>query len=217
MYRQLLLTEFRCNRFFLCIAIIINLLSFSVTAYQQAGTSSYIAWTLISFFILLVVTTSLAGNEKRNRLFMQLPVNATQVFLAGWGFVLIWLALQISAWLLFAILFDDNLRSGSILEFLNGGLGVAVMIATISIGIDLSAFRPAFLQWLYIGLIVLLLLVAVNLEITAGTIGEDQGFYMVPFSMIDDGALRFSATVVTLVGLVFLDYLVFRFSDNYLT
>lgn len=216
MYKQLLLTEFRCNRFFLGIALAINVLSFSVSAYQQAGTSLYIAWTLLSFFILLVVTTSLAGNEKRNRLFMQLPVNATQVFLAGWGFVLIWLALQISAWLLFALFFDDELSSGSVLEYLNGGLGVAVMIAIISIGLDLSAFRPAFFQWLYIGLIVLLLVIAVNLEISIGTIGEDQRFYVVPFSMIEDGVLRLSVSVVALLALLFLDYIVFRFSDSYL-
>lgn len=131
--------------------------------------------------------------------------------------MLILLAVQISAWLLFAVFFNDNLKSESILNYFNGGLGVAVMIATISIGIHLSAFRPALFQWLYIAIIVSLLAIAVNLEISAATLGEDQGIYLIPFSMIEESAFRLGATVATLLFLLILDYLVFRFSDNYLT
>lgn len=215
MFKQLVITEFHCNRTFLCISGLINAVCFIVVGIQQPETPTFMIWTLLSFYILLSIAASYAGQEKRNRQYIQLPFNANQVFLAGWSFVLVWLVLQVCSWLLFGIVHDEQFDNEAIVEVISAGIGTAIVLTIISVGIDLSAFRPAFVQWLYIGLVVSLIVLASNLDIDIGMRRNEEGFHIFPLSLIADGGLQLGTGIALLCGGLILNFLVFRYSDSY--
>lgn len=215
MFKQLLITEFQCNRTFLGLSALSNAACFILLGIQQPETPTFMIWTLISFYIFLSIAASYAGQEKRNRQYMQLPFNANQVFLAGWSFVLIWLVLQVCSWLLFGIVYDEQLDSEALMEIINAGIGTAIVMTIISIAIDLGAFRPAFVRWLYIGFVVSLIALAAGLDLDIGMQRDEEGFHIFPLSILFEGGPQFGIGVMLLSGGLFLNYLVFRNSDSY--
>lgn len=216
MFKQLLIVEFRCNRNILVLSLLINLLCFAVLGSQQAVAEMYIVATMFSFYILLSVAAAAAATEKRNRLYMQLPVNAQQIFLTGWSFVLIWLLLQICAWVLYAALFEPEINSVQLMEYASIGVGSGLVIALISIGIDLGGFRPGYFQWLYIGSVIILFVIAVSKDLSVVLVSGEEGIRVLPITALIDGVGDLGLAFILMLGALFANYLVFRYSDSYL-
>lgn len=173
--------------------------------------------TMIAFWASLIVAASKAGHEKRDRQYMQLPVSVTEVFLACWTYVLALLAILLLSWLGYGLMFGETGFFNLLAESVKLGLGVAIFTVIVSIGIDLSAFRPAYVQWLYIGGILLLLGITIQLDVSVGIIGrDDQGIQIFPLALLENNPLEIILGVV-IFGLLFLaDYLVYRNSDSYI-
>ena len=216
MYKQLLILEFQTNRFFLALSLTINLLAFILLGSGGAETPAFIVITLISFYVLLSIAASFASNEKRNRQYIQLPVNPSQIFAAGWSFVLIWLLVQTCSWVLYAMVFEADFNNAALVEYLGVGVGTGLIVALISIGIDLFAFRPLILRWLYIVLIVNLFALAVRFDISVGMVRNESGFHVLPITELIHTRGDLAGGLLFVLVFVFLDYLVFRNSDNYL-
>ena len=216
MYKHLLILEFQTNRFFLALSLTVNLLAFLLLGSSGAETPSFIVVTLISFYVLLSIAASYASNEKRNRQYIQLPVNATQIFMAGWSFVLVWLLLQTCSWVLYGIVFESDFDNAALVEYLGVGIGTGLVVALISIGIDLFSFKPLILRWLYIVVMVNLFALAVRFDISVGMVRNETGFHVLPITEVINTRGDLATGVLFVLVFVFLNYLVFRNSDNYL-
>jgi hypothetical protein len=216
MFKRLFYTELESNRTFLLLALAINVFLFFFMGYREQELLAFVGSSLFSFWILLIVMASTSSHEKRTRLYTQLPVTSRQIFCAGWALVLAWLALQVLVWIIFGLVYTEDFSAVVIGEMLTFAIGAALFVVVISIGIDLGAFRPAYLRWLYIAVLVFLLVMAGVTETWIGLIGNDERFGFYPMALLDDLSLELMLSTILLVLVLLLDYLVFRFSDNYL-
>ena len=132
--------------------------------------------------------------------------------------VMVWLAVQVCCWALYSQIFPaDALRFATLTECLNSGLGVAIVIAMISIGIDLGAFRPAYVQWVYIISMLFLLVVVSRLGFSVGLdLFEDAGVRVLPFDLMGDSLLATGAALTFFLAAFLADYLIFKHCDSYL-
>lgn len=216
MYRQLIKTEFDANKIILLVWLLLNCAFFINMGYQQSPIYTYMGFSLVSFWVMITISASVAGHEKRVRLYAELPVTPRHSFIASWGFVLIWMFIQIIAWMLYGSLFEeefDNAQAGSALIF---GLGALIFTAIISIGIDLGAFKPRYVQWLYILLMAVLLAAALHSGISVGLLGTDTGIHFYPVSLLDNLMLEIVVSAGLALLLLVINYLIFCRSDSYL-
>lgn len=216
MFKRLFYTELESNRTFLLLALAINVFLFFFMGYREQELLAFVGSSLFSFWILLIIMASTSSHEKRTRLYTQLPVTSRQIFCAGWALVLLWLALQVFAWILFGLVYTEDFSAVEIGELLVFAIGAALFVVLIAIGFDLGAFRPAFLRWLYISVLAFLLVVAGVTETSIGLIGNDERFGFYPMALLDNLSLELMLSAVLLLLFLLLDYFVFRFSDNYL-
>lgn len=216
MFKRLLVTELQTNSKFLMASLAINIVLFVFLGYQGEEPYAFMGGSLLSFWVLLIVATSVSGHEKRGRLLVQLPVTLRQIFAAGWSFVLIWLLLQILAWVLYGFVFIDEFTTAEAVSVINVGLGAAVFLIIVAIGIDLGAYSPAYYQWLYIFFAAALLVLAISADMSFGFIANDDGFRFFPVALLENLPLEFALSAAMLIALLAIDYLVFQNCDNYL-
>ena len=101
------------------------------------------------------------------------------------------------------------------MEGISAGIGTAIVMTIISVGIDPGKFRLAFLQWLYIGLVVSLIVLASNLNIDTCMQRSEEGFHFFPLSLIADGGLQLGTGIVLLSSGLILNYPIFLYRDSY--
>jgi hypothetical protein len=216
MVKSLIRTEFDANKFLLMVWLALNCVFFLFLGVRGSPVYAYMGLSIVNFWIMITVCASIAGHEKRVRLYAELPVTARQAFIAGWAFVLIWMAMQTLAWMLYGWIFEeefDAMRAGQVLTF---GLGSVAFIVVISIGIDLGSFRPRYLQWIYIVVMAALLAGAILNDISVGVLGSESGIRFYPIALLDNLQLEIQASIVVVFVLLLANYLVFRNSDSYL-
>lgn len=216
MYRQLIKTTLDANKMILLFSLAVNVFFFVLMGSRGAGIFSFMGPSILSFWILLTVLASVDGQEKRTRFCIQLPVTTTEVFFAGWFVVLSWLALHVVAWILYGLLFSNEFTAIHIGELVVSGLGAALIVLIISIGIYLGNYKPAFVQWLYIFSMVLLIAGAIYFDIWIGIIGDGEGFRLYPFALLENLGMELFLSSLLLAVLLASNYLVFQYSDNYL-
>jgi len=217
MFKQLLITEIDANKKLLIASFVINLMFFfPFGPGSDLSMGEFISLTLVSFWILVVVSAVISGDEKRTRQYTQLPVTSTQIFVASWMMIIVWLCAQISVWLMYGLFFESDFSSYLAAEAISTGLGALILISAFSIGFDLGAFRPAYVRWLYIGTVFALFLLLINMDISLDVEDSIDGFVVFPVGLFFDGTMEMLLSAVFLMGLLVANYLVFRFSDNYL-
>lgn len=217
MYSKLLMTELDANKFILLPFLAIVIFFFIYLGIGEQETEEFMMASMITFWASLIVAASKAGHEKRDRQYMQLPVSASEVFLACWTYVLALLAILLLGWVGYGLTYGETGFFSVLAEALKLGLGVAVITAVVSIGIDLGAVRPAYLQWIYIGSVVLLLAIAVQLDVSVGVIGNDEeGIQIFPLALLDNSALEITIGVALFAVLFLADYLIYRNSDSFI-
>lgn len=216
MYSRLIKTEFDANKLLLLVWLVLNCIFFLFLGFQGSPIYAYMGISIVNFWIMLTVCASIAGHEKRVRLYAELPVTVRQSFVAGWAFVLLWMAMQILAWILYGWIFDeefDATQAGQVLTF---GLGSIAFIVIISIGIDLGSFKPRYLQFIYIVVMAALLGAAILNDISVGVLGSESGIHFYPVAMLNDLGLEIQLSIVIVLLLLLANYLIFRNSDSYL-
>lgn len=157
MFRTLLWTEFNANRLFLATTLLINtffLLLMGV--FDDRPLDTYIGATTVAFVINLSILAINQSDQRRMRLYAQLPVDPSQVFWACWLFVLLWMALQCLSWLLYGLLFETDFVGLSLPLVGSHALRLLAIIALVSVLLDLSRVEPPYWQWLAVSVVVLL-------------------------------------------------------------
>ena len=216
MFKTLAYTELDANKTILLLSLAINVLLFSTMAIRDVEVFGYMAGTIFSFWVLLIVAASNSGHEKRARLFAQLPVPTKHIFGAGWFFVVSWLAIQTLAWIAYGALVHEDFTLALAAEIVTFSLGALVFILIIAIGIDLGSLKPAYVQWVYVFSMLLLLGTAIYFDMSFGIIGNDDGFHFYPIALLDNRGMEFGVSFSLVVLLMTTNYLVFRNADNYL-
>ncbi|NKB35156.1 MAG: hypothetical protein GKR91_18825 [Pseudomonadales bacterium] len=220
MYSQLVKTEFEGNRFVLFVSIVLNIFFFILFSIEDSPddnpVGSFMGATSIVFYVCLIVLAIQGSDEKRYQLYTLLPVTATESFLAGWFWVLCWLGLQVCFWLLFAFTIDPSFESRSVIEIASTGLSFWFLIVLIANAIDLGSFRPAYVQWAYIGGIVILIGVLARLGISIGIYFGDEENDFFPFGLFADPTANIFFVCTLVVLLMIANWYIFTRSDHYL-
>lgn len=155
MFKTLTQTEFRANRMMLATTGVINLFFLLLMGvWDSRPLDSYVGATAVAFIINLSILAINQSDQRRMRLYAQLPVSPGQVFWACWLFVFFWLGLQCLSWLLYSLLFETGRSAENLLLIGSTALGLLVGITLVSLLLDLSRIEPRRWQWLFMGLIV---------------------------------------------------------------
>ena len=216
MLKPLIKTEFDANKLLLLIWLVLNCVFFLLLGSNDEPIYTYMGISIVNFWIMITVCASIAGHEKRVRLYAELPVTTRQSFVAGWVLVLVWMSMQILAWMLYGAIFDeefDTRRAGQVLTF---GLGSVAFIVVISIGIDLGSFKPRYWQWIYVFVMAALLAGAILNGISVGILASENGIHFYPLTMLNNLWLEIQLSLVVVGVLLIANYLIFRNSDSYL-
>jgi len=220
MYRQLLLTDFDWGKTYLILSLVANLFFLALFATRGASVESFMAATLVVYWILLIAIAVVGGEEKQLRLYSQLPLTATEIWLAGWFFVLLWLGLQVCFWLLYGFIFDPEFSYLRAPEIAFSAMGIASFIILIAIAIDLFYFKPAYARWLYIGLLAMSIAISIQLDMSIGIVSNDSGLHIFPFELWfefwGEGRSKVTFSIVVLTILLIADYWIYKNSDSYL-
>lgn len=215
MFKRLLLTEMEANRWLLLFSAALNVFFLVLFgAMNQRPLVLFVFTTVIVYFVHLIIMTVNNSDQRRIRLYAQLPVTSLQVFWAQWLFCLGWLAAQAAVWLLYAALFEATFNTATLADIAQALLGVILMLAVVSIGIDLFAYHPVYLRWLYLALAAIILGVAVRFEVHLGLLWNDNDITLQPFAQF--GVAGILAALVLAFLLIAVDRHVFRCSDNFL-
>lgn len=225
MFSTLLKTEFQANARALVLAVIANIILFMILATaEEPRLDNFMAATMLVFYLMLIVLAIIIGDEKRSRLYAQLPVTSSQAFLVGWIFVLFWLMAQVLVWILFGLVWDANFTMGRVADCLAVGLGMAILITVVSIGIDLINFRPRYVLWAYVGCIALAFALTIHAEVTISIISSadsEEILRLVPFALFENtrgsNPLGWIVAILLLLSLLGIDYKVYRNADHYLS
>lgn len=216
MLKSLIRTEFDANKLLLSIWLVLNCVFFLLLGSNEEPIYIYMGISIVNFWIMITVCASIASNEKRVRLYAELPVTTRQSFVAGWVFVLMWMAMQILAWMLYGTIFDEEFDARRAGQVLNFGLGSITFIVVISIGIDLVAFKPRYWQWIYVLVMAALLGVAILNDISVGLLASENGIHFYPRTILNNLRLEIQLSLVVIGVLLIANYLIFRNSDSYL-
>jgi hypothetical protein len=96
---------------------------------------------------------------------------------------------------------------------------IYLMIVLIAIAIDLGAYKPAYLQWIYIGSVALLIALAIRYDISIGLLGTDDGIRIYPLDAIlqsTDGRSSILLSIALIALFKITDWYIYTRSDHYL-
>lgn len=216
MFKELVITDIAMNKSILFFALLLNLFLFLLLGFREEDLGDFLGATTISFWVLLIIATSISGDEKRTRQLSQLPVTSSQIFLSGWLFVAAWISAQVVIWILFGLVFDPNFTLSQVPGLISVAFGIIIFSSLISIAIDLKAFRPGYLQWVYIATLVACFASIFQFNLSVGFVANTQGFNVFPFAFIESGPLELIVQLAVVTCLLTADYFVFTRSDNFL-
>jgi len=215
MFKLLLITELEANRLLLLFNAALNVFFLALLgAMNNRPLVLFIFVTLVVYFVHLLIMTVNNSDQRRTRLYAQLPVTASQVFSAQWLFCLVWLAVQAMVWLIYGALFDPAFSSASLADIGEVLVAAILMLGLVSVAIDLFAYKPIYLRWLYLALAAVALGVAVQFEMDLGLVWDDNEIALQPFVQFGSVGILFAAALAAL--LIVVDRHVFRHSENFL-
>lgn len=216
MFKQLLLTELDANRWLLLFNAALNgFLLVLLGAMNQRPLVVFIFATAAVYFVHLLIMTVNNSDQRRTRLYAQLPVSSLQVFWAQWLFCLGWLGTQALVWLLYGLLFDPAFSSTGLNMIAHALVGMVLVLAIVSIEIDLFAYHPVCLRWAYLAVAAVMLALAVSYEIDVGLQWDDNTILLEPFARFGWPGLL--SALLLIVVLIAVDRHVFSHSENYLS
>ena len=130
--------------------------------------------------------------------------------------MLFWLGLQVCFWLLYGFVFDPDFTYLRAPEIASSAMGIASFIILIAIAIDLAYFKPAYVRWVYIGSLAMLIGIAIYLDLSIGIIANESTIRVFPFDAWGEGRSQVAFSIVVLTILLIANYWIYKNSDNYL-
>ncbi len=215
MFKQLLITEIDASKTFLTLWLLAVTVLLLFMGYSGSELGQFIAASTVIFWIMLIGCAIVSGEEKRLRLYAQLPVTAGMVFAATWIMVICWIAALVAAWTMYGLLFDPT-SDISAEEMGSQAIGLPLLLVLITIGFDLHAFRPAFIQWLYLGTLAGLLAVAIHRDLPLAELQQAGGIHIYPLPLPGGVAQTTALSVPLLLGLLAVNYYIYVRSDHYI-
>lgn len=218
MYKEVLITMFTASKNFILLAVVIQLATFGYfILWSETDVSAYAMTSTITYWVLVVAVASSGSDQKHNRLFAQLPITATEVFLASWFFILAWLGVHVLFWMLFGFTMDPDFTFETAAVVASAAISVIFIMTVISIAIDLGPFKPFQVRWWYIASVLSLLLIVINNDSILDKIANEDG-NLPMLSITFSGELGISTLVSILIcaALIFAQYLIFVRWDSYL-
>lgn len=218
MFKTLLKAEFDASKMYSYFFLAANMLCLVTGVVRDWSMNNLAAASLLVFWVSVIANYSSYSDQKRCRLYTQLPTTHLQVFLAGWAPALTWLGGSVSLWLLYGLLLDPVFSAARAIELVTGALGILMVTALVSIAIDLGAFRPRSVQWLYIISMALLIALAASLDISShvGIRINEGSFSVFPFAFERFGLLGLLYAAAAAALVFFVDYKAYEKSDSYL-
>jgi hypothetical protein len=143
-------TELECNRVVLGIGLAVAVaISLSIGSESDSQASSIGTAFLILYVISATVGAATLVNEKRVRLYTQLPLTRIQIVIGDLVIWLAWTALFYSVASLTAVILFPKIETGFFVDMLSTYLLAMSVMALWSIAFDLSNFRNRHWQIAY--------------------------------------------------------------------
>lgn len=218
MFKALFKAEFAATKNISFLLLAGNFILFVLCSYNGMSTYTYAGMSTFVFWIAIVSCYVSFSDQKRTRLYTQLPTTHFEVFFSAWLVILLWLVFTVVFWLLFGITFDAEFSNAKVLELITGALGILMMTVLISIAIDLSAFKPRSAQWVYITALILFVGLSVNLKLTSfvGISIQEDSFSVYPFSFETFGPIGILYAAATCALFFYANYKVYEKSESFL-
>lgn len=219
MFSRLLLTELEANKYFILAFVVGNLLFFlaySLGDVEIKSTGDFALTTMIFFLVSIMASLSSGSEQKRLRLYAQLPITPGQVTIATWTIIIGWLGLQLLFWLSYGFLVDPDFSADQIPGLAAGAVGFLFFMVAIAIGVDLGDLKRRRFQLIYIaGWVVL---IALQASLVSGLESDEEKFYL-PFLVIrfyDEVGVSTLIVTGLCMAMLYIDYLIYKNSDSYL-
>jgi len=218
MIKKLFLTEISGNKYLLALSMVANLLIFILLATRGRELNDFIASSTVVFYVCAIHYAVKANEEKRYRLYAQLPVTSAQISIATWTFIIFLLGINLAFWLLFWFVAEQQSGDYNLYVLLGPFLAVLCLIAAFSVGFNLGTCKPAYLQWVYItGAIATIIIVANLTDFTDGPGDQDSTLMVFPILGWELTALNSLLAFALCLALIAVDHFVYTRSDSYLS
>jgi len=217
MIKTLFMTEIAGNRGLLAIAFLANLLLFILLAINTEGLNDYVAASTIILYASCIIYAVKASEEKRYRLYMQLPVTSNQISIATWAFIVFLLSISLPFWLLYWLIAEAQPQDYNLYLILGPFLSVLCLIAAFSVAFNLGTYKPGYLQWVFIIVAIASVIIAGNL--TNFSDSQNSSVRVFPFILsgyADHGVVNSGLALAQCLLLMAADHYVYTRSDSYL-
>jgi len=218
MFNTLFSTELAASKNTLLLLLAANILLFAPVWNRDEGIYSFAAISTVVFWIAIISNFSSYSDQRRGRLYAQLPTTHLEVFLASWLVILLWLAISVSFWFVYGLTFASEFGAANIQQLVTGALGIVLVTALISIAIDLSNFEPRYVQWTYILSLILFVAIANNREwsTNVGVSFDENSFSVFPFGFERFGLLGIVYAAAASALALYANYKVYEKSERFL-
>ena len=215
MLRLLIRTELQYFYKYLLLAVVVNLLFIgSITLWSSTPAEEYPKMAALMFVVFLSLFGGEYGSQKRKRLHAILPVTRSQAFFAEWMLMVIILLIHAVFWISFTLIVEPDM----FFETLSGTpefvLHILLLIAVVTIGINLFTYQPWYLAWCYISGITLVVIGLAVLE--ARDLVDLEALGILHILRLLDTPWDLLISSVSLTMLVGIDHYIFTHNENFL-
>jgi hypothetical protein len=218
MFKTLFKAELAGSKNYALLLLAGNLVFFVAGLYAGGSAYTFAGISAIVFWIILTANYSTYSDQRRCRLYTQLPTTHFDVFFASWAVVLLWLSASFGFWLAYEFIVDPAFSSERIVELVTSALGILLFTTLVSIAIDLAAFKPRSVQWVYIASLVLFGVIAINLDWSShiGIRISDDSFSVFPYDFASFGPIGILYAAATCAVFFYVNYKVYEKSESFL-
>lgn len=218
MYKAIFSSELSASKHYTYLLLTANLLFFISGLFGGSGTYNFAGTSTVIFWVMIIAYSISYSDQKRCRLFSQLPTTHLQVFLATWAVALLWLVISVFFWISYGILSLSEFGLENVMELLIGAIAISSVTLLIAIAVDLGEFQPRYIQWLYIISLISFAIIANESEWTShiGIRINEDSFSVFPFSFEGYGPIGILYGLVAFAVLFYVDFKVYEKSENFL-
>lgn len=215
MLRLLIQTELQYFYKYLLLAVAANLLFIgSIALWSSAPAEEYPKMAALMFVVFLSLYGGEYGNQKRKRLHAILPVTRSEAFFAEWILMVIILLIHAGFWISFTLMIEPDMFFETLLGTPEFVLHILLMIAVVTIGINLFTYQPWYLAWCYISGITLVVIGLAVIE--ARDLVDLEALGLLRLLRLLDTPWDLLISSATLAALVSVDHYVFTHNENFL-
>lgn len=215
MLRLLWQTELQYFYKYLFFAVIANLLFIgSLALWSTAPEGEYPKIATLMFVVFLSIFGGEYANQKRKRLHAQLPVSHSEAFFAEWLLMVVILLVHAALWVAYTLVIKPDMFVETLLGVPESVLHILLVVAIVTIGINLFTYQPWYLAWCYICGITLVVIGLALVE--ARDLVDLEALGLLRLLRLLDTPWDLLVSSVTLASLVAVDHYIFTHNENFL-